>query len=501
MSNQQTHPMNDGLPALLVSDLRRLNPWWEGEPMPLQPRTQRHLVDQVRRRVEAEVAPIVVVRGPRQTGKTTAQFQIIQELLDEGVPPTSILRVQFDDLESLRNLGEPIIAISEWFERSIAKARFNRLASDSGKAYLFFDEVQNLAGWDAQLKSLVDNASVKVVVTGSSALRIEMGRDSLAGRINTIEAGVLSLTEIGALRRLSPPSPFLGDNGPGPLIQKNFWVELREHGIRQAAFRREAFRFFSQRGGYPIVHKRDDVDWPLIADQLNETVIKRVIQHDLRVGDRGRKRDPQLLEELFRLCCRYAGQCPTLSLLAEETGLALNANISGQRVMQYLRFLADTLLLRLIPPLEIRLKRRRGSPKLCLVDHGLRASWLQEQVPLDPDELARKPELTTLAGHLAESIVGSVASTIHGLDLAHFPERGTDREVDFVLTVGAQRIPVEVKYQRHIDPLRDTLGTRSFLEKTVNNAAFGILITQDDNTGVEDPRIVSLPLSTFMLLR
>ncbi len=501
MSNQQTHPMNDGLPALLVSDLRRLNPWWEGEPMPLQPRTQRHLVDQVRRRVEAEVAPIVVVRGPRQTGKTTAQFQIIQELLDEGVPPTSILRVQFDDLESLRNLGEPIIAISEWFERSIAKARFNRLASDSGKAYLFFDEVQNLAGWDAQLKSLVDNASVKVVVTGSSALRIEMGRDSLAGRINTIEAGVLSLTEIGALRRLSPPSPFLGDNGPGPLIQKNFWVELREHGIRQAAFRREAFRFFSQRGGYPIVHKRDDVDWPLIADQLNETVIKRVIQHDLRVGDRGRKRNPQLLEELFRLCCRYAGQCPTLSLLAEETGLALNANISGQRVMQYLRFLADTLLLRLIPPLEIRLKRRRGSPKLCLVDHGLRASWLQEQVPLDPDELARKPELTTLAGHLAESIVGSVASTIHGLDLAHFPERGTDREVDFVLTVGAQRIPVEVKYQRHIDPLRDTLGTRSFLEKAVNNAAFGILITQDDNTGVEDPRIVSLPLSTFMLLR
>ena len=168
---------------------------------------------------------------------------------------------------------------------------------------------------------------------------------------------------------------------------------------------------------------------------------------------------------------------------------------------QYLRFLDDTLLVRLIPSLEIRLKKKRGSSKLCLVDHGLRASWLQEQVPLTSEGLAVQPELTTLAGHLAESIFGSVASTIHGLDIAHFPERGTDREVDFVLTIGAQRVPVEIKYQRRIDPLRDTLGIRSFLDKSVNNASFGLLITQDNSGEVDDPRIVSLPLSTFMLLR
>ena len=243
------------------------------------------------------------------------------------------------------------------------------------------------------------------------------------------------------------------------------------------------------------------MDWYLLADQLNETVIKRVIQHDLRLGNRGRKRDAPLLEELFRLACRYAGQTPTVTTLAEEARLSLSANIGGQRVGQYLRFLDDTLLVRLIPPLEIRLKRKRGSSKLCLVDHGLRASWLQEQVPLTSEGLAAQPELTTLAGHLAESIFGSVASTIHGLDIAHFPERGTDREVDFVLTIGAQRVPVEIKYQRRIDHLRDTLGIRSFLDKSVNNASFGLLITQDESGEVDDPRIVSMPLSTFMLLR
>ncbi|MDE2665361.1 MAG: ATP-binding protein [Acidobacteriota bacterium] len=490
-----------GLSPQVALTLRRHNPWWEGDPMPLQPETRRHLVARVRRLLEAEIAPIVVVSGPRQVGKTTAQFQMIADLLKEGTPAKNILRVQFDELPSLRKTPEPILSISDWFERNIAEDRFNALAQAGHKAYLFFDEVQNIEDWDAQLKSLVDNASVKVVVTGSSALRIEMGRDSLAGRISTVEAGVLSLTEIAALRESETLKPFLRENGLHELTNKGFWQELCEYGQENTGFVKEAFHHFSERGGYPIVHKQKDDEWALLADQLNETVIKRVIQHDLRVGQRGRKRDAQLLEEIFRMACRYAGQTPTVSVLADEARQSLGANVGSQRVNHYLKFLGETLLLRLIPPLEIRLKRKRGSSKLCLVDHGLRASWLQEQIPLTPEALAERPELTTVAGHLAESIFGSVASTIPGLDIAHFPERGTDREVDFILTVGVHRIPVEIKYQRRIDPLRDTLGIRSFLEKAVNNATFGLLVTQDYSGGVDDPRIVSLPLSTFMLIR
>lgn len=498
---QPTVFADSGLPPAVVDNLRRFNPWWEGEAMPVQPATRRHLVGQIRRRLDAGVAPIVVVRGPRQIGKTTAQFQIIQDLLREGVDPRRILRVQFDDLGTLKKLPEPILRISDWFERRVSPKHFNSLAEAGTPAYVFLDEVQNLDRWDAQLKSLVDNASVKVVVTGSSALRIELGRDSLAGRINTIEAGVLSLTEIAALRGYAAPRPFLKDNGLADLLDKAFWVALREHGLEHGEVRDKAYTHFAERGGYPVVHREKDVDFAQLADHLNETVIKRVIQHDLRIGERGRKRDPNLLEELFRLVCRYAGQTPRTTTLAEEARFSLGANIGSQRVTQYLKFLGDTLLVRLVPPLEIRLKRRRGSPKLCLVDHGLRASWLQEHIPLSPDDLARNPELTTLAGFLAESIFGSVASTIHGLDVAHFPERGTDREVDFVLTVGGTRIPVEVKYQRRIDPFRDTLGIRSFLDKSLNNAPFGILVTQHDSGTADDPRIVTLPLSTFMMLR
>jgi predicted AAA+ superfamily ATPase len=136
-----------------------------------------------------------------------------------------------------------------------------------------------------------------------------------------------------------------------------------------------------------------------------------------------------------------------------------------------------------------------------LADHGLRASWLQEVVPLVPDQLDNSPHLSDLAGHLAESVTGSYLLTVGGLELAHLPERGGDPEVDFVLTLGEKRVPLEVKYRRNIDPLRDTEGLRTFLETKVYNAPFGILVTSRDDVVLEDPRLVALPLSSLLLLR
>jgi predicted AAA+ superfamily ATPase len=84
--------------------------------------------------------------------------------------------------------------------------------------------------------------------------------------------------------------------------------------------------------------------------------------------------------------------------------------------------------------------------------------------------------------------------------VAHFPERGAEPEVDYVLTVGEQRIPVEVKYRRRIEH-KDTHGIRSFIEKAHYNAPFSVLVTMEDDVATDDPRIVSLPLSSLLLLR
>jgi predicted AAA+ superfamily ATPase len=190
-----------------------------------------------------------------------------------------------------------------------------------------------------------------------------------------------------------------------------------------------------------------------------------------------------------------------LQLFAREVQRALGANVGTQRVRHYLQFLADTLLLRLVPPLEIRLKRSRGNPKTCLVDHALRESQLQEVLPLDPQRLAAQPDPTAQAGHPAESVIGALLCSIPGLEVAHVPARGGPPEVDFPLTIGTVRIPLEVKYQRRIDPLQDTEGLRTFIECAADRAPFGLLITQLDSSQVDGPRIVCVALSKVLLMR
>jgi predicted AAA+ superfamily ATPase len=188
-------------------------------------------------------------------------------------------------------------------------------------------------------------------------------------------------------------------------------------------------------------------------------------------------------------------------MLIQEIKQALRANIGWQRILSYLRFLEGSLLIRLVRPLELRLKKARGPAKLCVVDHGLRASWLEESIPLDPARLEEVPHLSDLAGHIAESVVGAFFTGIPNLDVAHFPERATEPEVDFVLTIGERRIPVEIKYRRRIDPHRDTLGLRSFLEKSHYNAPFAVLVTMLDGVGIPDPRIVPVSLRSLLLTR
>ena len=70
-----------------------------------------------------------------------------------------------------------------------------------------------------------------------------------------------------------------------------------------------------------------------------------------------------------------------------------------------------------------------------------------------------------------------------------------------MLTVGDKRIPVEIKFQAHIDPYADTESLRAFIERAANNAVFGLLVTRDEDARITDPRIVYLPLSSLLLLR
>ncbi|HDH58190.1 MAG TPA: ATP-binding protein [Bacteroidetes bacterium] len=488
------------IPDIIIRDLQDANPWWREERIASVLPYRRWPFDTVLQRLKEGLASITVLRGPRQVGKTTLLVQMIDELLEEGVGPKRILRVQFDELDILLKSKEPILEIARWYTDNVLGKSLNQATLDGETPFFFFDEVQLIPDWAPQLKHLVDIQPVRVFITGSSALRIEAGRDSLAGRMSTLEMGPLLLREVAELRNIGTLKPLLTENGLESIKRKEFWMQVKENGVKARDIRDRAFTAFSKRGAFPISQSRVDKPWEEIATYLIESVIERVIRIDLRTAEKGRKRDLRMMEEVFRLACRYTGQSPKQALYVNELRSVLGGNVGWQRIIAYLRFLDGSLILKLIEPLEIRLRKRRGPSKLCLCDHALRAAWFREYVPLTEKELGENPHQSVLAGRIAESIAGYFLSSIPNLDVTHFPERGAEPEVDYILTVGKQRIPVEVKYRKYID-YYDTIGLRTFIEKANYNAPFGVLITQTDDVNIDDPRIVAVSLSSFLLMR
>ena len=231
-------PLSVQIPQEIEDFLWDTNPWWQGRRMRPLPPFRRWLFESTLQRLKAGLAPVTVLRGPRQVGKTTLQEQIIDHLLHhEDVNPKRIFRIQFDEIPSLKDLRDPILSVCRWFERHILDESFNERAHRGEPAFLFFDEVQNLTEWAPQIKALVDHHAVRVILTGSSALRIEHGWDSLAGRISTLELGTLLLREIASLHGWGELPPLLPPNGLKHLQQRDFWETLRTHGLQHREVR------------------------------------------------------------------------------------------------------------------------------------------------------------------------------------------------------------------------------------------------------------------------
>ena len=99
-----------------IQVLRDLNPWWDDPTLvrPVPPPYRRPHVRELASRLSQPKGLIEVIRGPRQVGKTTGIYQILQDLLRAGTPGKSILFVRFD-LEILRDEPAALRRILRWY--------------------------------------------------------------------------------------------------------------------------------------------------------------------------------------------------------------------------------------------------------------------------------------------------------------------------------------------------------------------------------------------------
>lgn len=131
---------------------------------------------------------IITVIGPRRSGKTALLQFAAQKLVIDGVKATQIIYINFED-ERLLLLAKDLDKILQAY----AEMYPNQELAD---CYFFFDEIQNVDGWEKFVRRVYDTVSSHVFLTGSNAklLSSEIATE-LRGRTYTIELLPLSFKE------------------------------------------------------------------------------------------------------------------------------------------------------------------------------------------------------------------------------------------------------------------------------------------------------------------
>ncbi|MCO5266000.1 MAG: AAA family ATPase [Lentimicrobium sp.] len=137
-----------------------------------------------RRAYEFDSAVNYIFTGQRRAGKTWYMFAIIQQMLQQGRTAEEILYINFEDE---RLIGMDISQMDGILDS------YRELYSH--QPLLFFDELQNIEGWQKFARRLADSG-YRVYITGSNStmLSSEMA-STLGGRFMVLEIETLTFDE------------------------------------------------------------------------------------------------------------------------------------------------------------------------------------------------------------------------------------------------------------------------------------------------------------------
>jgi predicted AAA+ superfamily ATPase len=398
----------------VIHRLRFENPWWQApHAIPafyrsMRPRAYFNLFAPLA--MDTSVRRAMVLMGPRRVGKTVMLFQVIQQLIDQGVNPERLCYVSVEH-PMFNGLG---------LEELLALCRVATASAEDEPIYVFFDEIQYLKDWEVHLKSLVDSyPQVKCVVSGSAAAAL---------RLKSIESGAGRFTDF-----LLPPLTFHeylellgkselidqegGESGRGTFTSPDI------HALN------DAFLHYLNFGGYP-----EAIFSPTIQSDpgrfIRSDIIDKVLLRDL--PELYGIHDIQELNSLFTLLAFNTAGELALEGLSQRSGVAKNT------IKKYIEYLEAAFLLRRVHRIDHHGKRfeRERTFKIYLTNPSIRSALFA------PTEL-RDPEI----GSLVETAVFSQWLHNRGENL-YYARWGKDQEVDlaFLDAKGETRWALEVKW-------------------------------------------------------
>jgi predicted AAA+ superfamily ATPase len=404
---------------MMYDVLESWNPWWNQGELPRRfLGIHRDITDELYTQLERQ--SIVSLLGVRRSGKTTVLYQLVQMLLDDGVPPANVLFVDMEDprLEGV-NVGDVLSA-------------YRRGSGPKGRTYVLLDEVQASKGWELWLKvEYEQKKDVALVVSGSSSalVRGELAT-TLTGRTTTFHIHPLSFREFLSFRDVRLDEQVGSDRDDVAIHQMEAYMEL---------------------GGFPEVVLGGPAASASTLDRYYDAILYRdvVLPHGV---------DPRKLESLSGFVMAGIGSTHTLRSLSKATGLSVDT------VKKYLGHMEEANLVRRVDQLSYKTKPKAkeqlGTKWFC-VDTGLRNAVVMRH---SPD-----------TGAMAENVVHAELVRRRA-DVRYWSNH---HEVDLVVgSMIGPLTPINVSYGDSI-PRRELEGLEEFRSYSRAKVADPLLLTKD----------------------
>ena len=350
---------------------------------------------------------IIGIRGPRQAGKTT-----LLKMIEKKIEGNKAF-INLDLIEYRKALEENPLDFVKRFKRS------------EGKLFLFLDEIQKVKDGGEKLKIIYDEfQDVKIFISGSSSLELKASiLPHLVGRLFLFDLLTFCFEEFLSVKDEGLKKLFVEKN----TSLKRFLTENDE--IAPPSFTQEFLKYWKEYvvfGGYPEVVKA-------ISEEEKITILKNIFNLYLEkdVVNFFRIEETSKFEDLVKILAFNTSNLLSLSSLSN------NLKISFRKIEDFLNILHHSYIVRTLFPFHKNLTTElRKTPKIYFLDLGLRNSAIDNFLPFDS---------RTDKGALLENFIFiELFSTFEFQKLNYWRTTGK-AEIDFVLSINEQLIPIEVK--------------------------------------------------------
>lgn len=400
----------------------------------------RYLETEIKKTISNKRSCLIL--GPRQVGKTTLvklsllKFKKVLEYPLQN--PTIRLEIEADPSKIIR-----------------------QVEAEGKKSLVFVDEAQKVPEIFDSTQYLIDKNKATFIFTGSSARKLRRsGVNLLPGRVRYFHMNPLLWGELG----------YLKDN----IIKK-----LSINNINQ----NPSYSFIDSLvyGSLPAL--------PMISKNERENYLRSYseiyLEEEIRAEAISRKIGA--FSRFLELAAVESGTAPNLSKLSQESG------VSQPAIKEFYRILEDTLIVERIDPyLKNSRKRILSSSRYYFFDLGVRNTLAR--LPLT------KKLINAQKGILFEhAVVLEIIRRIRALNKnykLYYWRTSGGAEVDCVLDLGGQIIPIEIKASKTIS-LSEIKGLKIFLEDYKKIAKHGYVITMGEKKEKLAENITAIPWFLF----